>query len=75
MEQKVVYFDEFKDFEGKIMNLVDFSSCFASLPTSFGPFSVAIWSWALSFKLETDEIGIVCVPKKNLLKKIDRKKK
>ena len=31
-----------------------------NLSTSFGPFSIAIWSWALRFKRETNEIGNFC---------------
>ena len=34
------------------------------LPTSFGSFSIAIWSQTLRFKQETNEIQYFCLPKK-----------
>ena len=63
------------DFGGKIYILMDFGGkvcnlfvCFC-LPTSFGRFSIAIWSYALRFKQDTNEIRDFRFPEKVLVEK------
>ena len=53
------------DFGGKVCNLF----VFFCLPTSFGRFSIAIWSYALRFKQDTNEIRDFRFPEKVLVEK------